>query len=108
MKEKENILSERDFLISNILKAELILSDYTLTADEQEKAVCIELLNEYIDRLDHPKATFIFNQLAQVSDDQSKDIYIDILFDVLATIKAENDISLNAWTEKTVSDAIAI
>lgn len=102
-------MTERDLLIDNILKAELILSDYTLVADEIEKETCIELLSEYIDRLDYQKATFIFNQICQTADDLSRDIYVGILSDILTDIKAENEITATAWTTRLDDDtAIAM
>lgn len=103
---KERVLSERDFLISNVLKAELMLSDYTLATDEQEAEACTELLEQYIENLSNPKATFILNQFTQIADEKSKDLYVEILFDVLAEIKAENDIRLTAWTEHTTAESL--
>ena len=103
---KERVFSERDFFISNILKAELMLSDYTLTTNEQETEACIELLGQYIENLSNPKATFIFSQFTQTADEKSIDLYVEILFDVLAEIKAENDIRLTAWTERTTAEPL--
>lgn len=108
MTEKERILSERDFLIGNVLKAELMLSDWTLVDDEQEKNICLELLEQYISNLDYPKATFIFNQFLNTRDNKSRDVYIDILFDLITEIKAENDIEFDAWTKPNAEPLIAI
>ena len=103
---KERLLNERDFFIGTVLKAELMLSDYTLADDKEDELICTELLERYIVDMNYPKATFVFNQFCQATDKKSREVYIDILFDVLANYKAENNIELKAWTEHTAAEPL--
>ena len=76
-----------DNLISNTLKADLLLSDYALATKQEDKDTILELLGRYIYDLDDNKATFLYSKICDscISD---TDLYVEILMDHLTTIKS--------------------
>lgn len=75
---------------NDILKADLMLSDYTIATDPEEKKIYLSLLDRYVTRLQEPVITAVFNRLATVNNEHERNIYIEILTDILADYKADN------------------
>lgn len=74
---------------NDILKADLMLSDYTLATDPEEKKIYLDLLDRYIVKLDEANLTAIYNRMATVTNDAERNIYVDLLADLLADRKSE-------------------
>lgn len=77
-----------DDLRGNVLKADLLLSDYALATDPEEKDFILKLLGAYIYNLDK-KAIFLYSKICD-SCDKEKDLYIEILMDYLSDLNASN------------------
>lgn len=77
----------RDNLISNVLKADLLLSDYTLVTDPEDKEVTLELLGRYIYDMDDNKAVYLYSKICDSSQEE-KDLYVEILMDYLEKCKS--------------------
>lgn len=74
---------------NDILKADLMLSDYTLATDPEEKKIYLDLLDRYIVKLDEADLTAIYNRMATVTNDADRNIYVEILVDLLDDRKRE-------------------
>lgn len=74
---------------NDILKADLMLSDYTLTTDPEEKKIYLDLLDRYIVKLDEADLTALYSRMATVTNDAECNIYVEILADLLADRKRE-------------------
>ena len=77
-----------DNLIGNVLKADLLLSDYTLVTDPEEKDFLLELLGRYIYDLEDKKVILMYSKICD-SDEKEKDIYVEILMDLISEYKSE-------------------
>lgn len=77
---------DRDAIISNILKSDLLLSDYTLTTDPNEKEIFLELLHKYLELLNNSTLNLLYFKICDSSKEE-KDIYIEILIDTLSDLK---------------------
>ena len=77
----------RDNLISNVLKADLLLSDYTLVTNPEDKDTTLELLGRYIYVMDDHKAVYLYSKICD-SCQEEKDLYIEILIDHLQKNKS--------------------
>lgn len=77
----------RDKLISNVLKANLLLSDYTLATDSEDKDTTLELLGRYIYDMDDNKAIYLYSKICDSSQEE-KDLYVEILMDYLEKCKS--------------------
>lgn len=78
----------KDRFITNIFKADLILSDITLATDSEEKKVLLDLLDYYVMKLDDPTVTTIFNNMTGANG-KEREIYTEILVDIFNDRKAE-------------------
>ena len=76
----------RDDIISNVLKASLLLSDYTMAEEPEEKDTLLTLIREYLDALEDSKISLIFDKIC-LSDGKEKDLYIEILTDLLTKLE---------------------
>lgn len=76
-----------DDLISNVLKADLLLSDYTLVTDPEDKETTLELLGRYIYDMDDHNAVYLYSKICD-SCHEEKDLYIEILMDHLQKSKS--------------------
>ena len=74
---------------NDILKADLMLSDYTLATDPEEKKIYLDLLDRYIVKLDEADLTAIYRRMATVTNDAERNIYVEILVDLLDDRKRE-------------------
>ena len=75
---------------NDILKAELILSDYTLAdGDEEEQKIYLDLLDKYVMRLDDPTITTLFIKLTSTNKEDERELYTQILVDTLEDKKKE-------------------
>lgn len=72
----------RDLLMSTILKIERLISDYTLSTSIEEKEIFLTICRRYIDILDNPEITLIFNMICG-STENEKEEYISILIDLI-------------------------
>lgn len=72
-----------DEILSATIKANLILSDYTLATDKEEKNIYLNLLERYIMALDDPTITLYYTKVVDSVDNKEKEIYIEILMDLL-------------------------
>ena len=75
----------------SLLKADLILSDYTLLTDAEEKRILLNLLDRYIGEIDDPKISLIFNRMTTTENANEKDLYIEILTDIFSDFKRGGD-----------------
>ena len=71
----------------SVLKADLILSDYTLSTDEEERRVLLNLLDTYIMEIDEPKTSVIFTRMVTTENTKEKELYTAILTDILLNLK---------------------
>ena len=78
-----------DEIYSATLKADLILSDYTLATDPEEKKTFFDTLDRYVMILEDPAVTLYYNKIADATNADEKEIYIEILVDLLAERKAQ-------------------
>ena len=78
----------KDTFVGNVKKAHLLYSDYTMTADPTEKETFLEMLGTYIYALSNPKATLTYHKICDCCE-RDKDLYTEILGDVLAQISEE-------------------
>ena len=72
----------RDLLMSTILKIERLISDYTLTNSNEEKDIFLTICERYIEILDNPEISLIYEMLCG-SADHEKEEYILILMDLI-------------------------
>lgn len=69
---------------NDILKANLLLSDYTLAyGNEEDQNVFLELLDRYVISLDDPTITALFIKLTSTDNDEERELYTQILADTL-------------------------
>lgn len=69
---------------NDILKANLLLSDYTLAyGNEEDQKVFLELLDRYVISLDDPTITALFIKLTSTDNDEERELYTQILADTL-------------------------
>ena len=78
----------KDTFISNSKKAYLLYSDYTMATDSTEKETLLEMLATYVYALDDPKAILMYSKICD-SNEMDKDVYTEILGDVLTRINEE-------------------
>ena len=81
-------MKERDNIISNVLKANLLLSDYSLTTDLEEKNTILDILDRYLCELRDTRALIIFRKLCETKED----LYVEILMDLIAEHQEELNI----------------
>lgn len=75
---------------NDLLKADLILSDYTLAdGDDENRKVFLELLDRYVMRLEDPTITTLFIKLTSTNNDEERELYTQILVDTLEDRKKE-------------------
>lgn len=71
-----------------LLKMDLLLTDYTLSqGNNHDQEIFINLLDKYVIQLDNPTITTLFIKLTSTNNDQKKDLYIQILTDILEDLK---------------------
>lgn len=76
--------------VNDLLKADLILSDYTLAyGDEEARKVFIDLLDKYVMRLDDPTINALFIKLTSTDKDDERELYTQIIVDILEDRKKE-------------------
>lgn len=76
--------------LTDLMKADLILSDYTLASgDKESQKVFIDLLDKYVMRLEDPTITTLFIKLTAADKDEERELYTQILFDILEDRKKE-------------------
>ena len=69
---------------NDILKANLLLSDYTLAyGNEEDQKIFLELLDRYVMSLDDPTITALFIKLTSTDNDEERDLYTQILADTI-------------------------
>lgn len=69
---------------NDILKAYLLLSDYTLAyGNEEDQKIFLELLDRYVMSLDDPTITALFIKLNSTDNDEERDLYTQILADTI-------------------------
>lgn len=71
------------------LKANLILSDYALATDPEEKKIYLDLLDRYVMILEDPAVTLYYTKIAGATNTDEKEIYIEILVDLLEDRKSK-------------------
>ena len=80
-------LNNQDF-ISNAKKAYLLYSDYTMATESTDKDALLELLGTYIYDLENHKAVLMYSKVCDSSENE-REIYVEILGDLLANISPE-------------------
>ena len=70
-----------------ILKADLILSDYTLASDPEEKKIYLNLLDRYVAALEDPIVSLYFVSMSSSENNDEKELYVEILMDILSDLK---------------------
>lgn len=78
----------RDNLIGNVLKANLLLSDYTLVTDPEDKETTLGLLGRYIYDMGDNNAVYLYSKICD-SCPEEKDLYVEILMDHLEKQRAD-------------------
>lgn len=74
----------------DLMKADLILSDYTLAnGDEEAQKVFIDLLDKYVMRLEDPTINALFIKLTSTDKDNERELYTQIIVDILEDRKKE-------------------
>lgn len=69
---------------NDILKANLLLSDYTLAyGNEEYQRVFLELLDRYVVSLDDPTISALFIKVTSTDNDEERELYTQILADTL-------------------------
>lgn len=69
---------------NDILKANLLLSDYTLAyGNEEDQRVFLELLDRYVVSLDDPTISALFIKVTSTDNDEERELYTQILADTL-------------------------
>lgn len=86
MKKDKQVIN--DELIGSVLKTERLISDYTLTENNKEKDIFLELTGNYIYKLSRPDMELIYQKICDSSEEE-KDLYIEILFDLIDALKSE-------------------
>ena len=81
-------MKNKDLLVNSVLRADLLLSDYTLTTDTKEKETFLEVLSNYIYAIDNNQTTLVYQKLCD-SNGSEKDLYTGILIDLLEQLKTE-------------------
>lgn len=77
-----------DNFISNVLKTDLLLLDYAQATDPKDKDAILEIVARYIYALKDKKVILMYSKICD-SDEKEKDIYVEILMDLIAEYKAE-------------------
>lgn len=80
-----------DNFISATLKTDLLLSDYTQTEDPREKDSILEIMSRYIHDMDS-KVSMMYSKICD-SNEKDKEIYAEILMDLIADCKAEIEVA---------------
>lgn len=76
--------------VNDLLKADLILTDYILAyGNEEDQKVFIDLLDKYVMRLEDPTITALFIKLTSADKDEERELYTQILVDTLEDRKKE-------------------
>lgn len=76
--------------LTDLMKTDLILSDYALASgDKESQKVFIDLLDKYVMRLEDPTITALFIKLTAADKDEERELYTQILFDILEDRKKE-------------------
>ena len=81
-------MKERDNIISNVLKANLLLSDYALATDLEEKNTILGILDRYFYELQETRVSVMFRKLCETKED----LYVEILMDLIAELQEELNI----------------
>lgn len=69
---------------NDILKANLLSSDYTLAyGNEEDQKVFLELLDRYVMSLGNPTITALFIKMTSTDNDEERELYTQILTDTL-------------------------
>ncbi|MBQ0000820.1 MAG: hypothetical protein KBT01_04685 [Clostridiales bacterium] len=66
-----------------ISKASLVLSDYTLATDPEDRKAFLSILDRYIVSIEDLRVKNIFERMTTTKDDTERDLYIEILGELL-------------------------
>ena len=77
-----------DNFITNVLKTDLLLLDYVQVTGPKEKDAILEIMARYVYDLEDKKVILMYSKICD-SDEREKDIYVEILMDLIAEYKAE-------------------
>lgn len=74
--------------INTTKKAFLLYTDYTMENNPVDKDALLELLGDYIYKLEDPRATIMYAKICD-SSEEDKELYIEILGDILENMSPE-------------------
>lgn len=75
-----------DNYISNVLKAELLLTDYTFMTSLTDKNLILEIMSRYIYNLQDNKLDFIYAKICD-SMEEERELYVEMLGDLISECK---------------------
>lgn len=77
-----------DNFITNVLKTDLLLLDYVQVTGPKEKDAILEIMARYVYDLEDKKVILMYSKICD-SDEKEKDIYVEILMDLISEYKSE-------------------
>ena len=72
-------------------KADLLISDYTLATDTQEKDLFLSVAGNYIREIQDPEIELIYYRVCEAPDPEEKELYLEILVDLLKARKSASN-----------------
>ena len=72
-------------------KADLLISDYTQATDTQEKDLFLSVAGNYIREIQDPEIELIYYRVCGASDPEEKELYLEILVDLLDARKSASN-----------------
>ena len=72
-------------------KADLLISDYTLATDTQEKDLFLSVAGNYIREIHDPEIELIYYRVCEAPDPEEKELYLEILVDLLKARKSASN-----------------
>lgn len=78
-------MKTRDDIISNVLKIDLLLSDYAQATESQEQKSILDTMCRYTDGLQDTRVSIMFRKLCE----SKNDIYVEILSDLMSEYLTE-------------------
>ena len=72
-------------------KAEILISDYTQATHAQEKDLFLSVAGNYIREIQDPEIELIYYRVCEAPDPEEKDMYLEILVDLLDARKSASN-----------------
>ena len=72
-------------------KTDLLISDYTQATDAQEKDLFLAVAGNYIREIQDPEIELIYYRVCEAPDPKEKELYLEILVDLLDARKSASN-----------------